>query len=99
MLFLFLVAVVLLQPEIFIAQASPTRELRRLDLMPRDATFLAADSGAGIIYAFNDHGDILGMLRNSTFSSLIPRAGGCTAMDAKTAQSSEYLSYNRHDVH
>ncbi|KAL1728177.1 hypothetical protein EV714DRAFT_215633 [Schizophyllum commune] len=40
----------------------------------------------GTFYAFNEHGESLGVMRNSTFSSLSPRAGGCTVMDAKTAQ-------------
>ncbi|KAL1700347.1 hypothetical protein EV121DRAFT_214381 [Schizophyllum commune] len=83
---LVLVAVALFNYTVITAQASPTRESRQLDVAPDDTMFLAADAGTGAVYAFNEDGESLGVIGNDT-SSLSKRAGGCTAMDAKTAQS------------
>ena len=68
MLTLVFVAAALLHHAIPAAHASPMPDFRRLDLMPRHATILAADPGMGTIHAFNAHGESLGMMRNSTFS-------------------------------
>ncbi|KAI4523036.1 hypothetical protein K525DRAFT_197349 [Schizophyllum commune Loenen D] len=83
---LVLVAVALFNYTVITARASPTRESRQLDVAPDDTMFLAADAGTGAVYAFNEDGESLGVIGNDT-SSLSKRAGGCTAMDAKTAQS------------
>ncbi|KAL1682874.1 hypothetical protein EV122DRAFT_273858 [Schizophyllum commune] len=84
---LVVVAVAFLNHAIPSAQASPTGGLRQLDVAPDDAMFLAADAGTGAVYAFNEDGESLGVIGNGTSSSLYKRAGGCTAMDAKSAQS------------
>ena len=92
---LVVVAVAFLNHAIPTAQASPTRVLHRLDAAPDDAAFLAADAGTGVVYAFDQDGESLGIIGNGT-SSLSKRAGGCTAMDAKTAQSSESHRRNKY---
>ena len=86
---LVVVAVAFLNHAIPTAQASPTRVLHRLDAAPDDAAFLAADAGTGVVYAFDQDGENIGVIKNDSPSALSKRAGGCTAMDAKSAQSSE----------